>query len=188
MYKTNNFGWKLTHVLCILAHLGLVIAAAVAYVYNMSKDNNAVDYSKLVAPDTNPCSFALMGMFGSARGGSFDVAVHTLPMSCMAVGILGLVINIGLFVTLLAVDRTKATLTEGEQHWRKQIVTFFSCVFNLLLAGAGVGLASAMGIKVSESRSLITPMALAVVQSPLALTTALYDAVKNHRDGKDLLD
>ncbi len=74
-------------------------------------------------------------------------------------------INIGLFVMLLAAEKPKAKLTEGEQHWRKQIVTFFSCVFNLLLAGAGVGLAGALGMKVPGSKSLITPLVCASLQA-----------------------
>jgi hypothetical protein len=142
-----------------------------------------------------------------------------------------LVTNIGLFIILLRAERTKVTLTEGEQHWRKQIVTFFSCISNLLLAGAGLGLAGALGMRLSESRSLITPLVWAAIQvcvpsslipSPplpplppppprgmsallprleipktdtsatsrrlLSIATTLFDAVKNHRDGRDLLD
>jgi len=102
MYRTNNLGWKVTHVLCILGHLGLVVAAAVAYVYNLGRedDSRAAWLSSLdlnlrvsarsgVAPDPeealrNVLVTALaMGAFGAAPG-SFDAATHTLPIICMA--------------------------------------------------------------------------------------------------------
>ncbi|KAK0704648.1 hypothetical protein B0H67DRAFT_649077 [Lasiosphaeris hirsuta] len=210
MYRTNNFGWKLTHALCILAHLGLIVAAAVTYVYNVSKDTQTEDLNRLsrlarfnlnadfyLDSNTNtdsdskhePCSIALMSTFMSILNpGPLDGMLHTLLTSCMIVGGLGLVANIGLFAVLLRAEESEASLTEGEQHWRKQTATFFSCVFNLLLAGAGVSLASAMGIKVPGSKSLITPLVWASIQAPLALITALFDIIKNHRDGKDLLD
>lgn len=96
--------------------------------------------------------------------------------------------NIGLFILLLRAERTKVTLTEGEQHWRKQVVTFFSCIANLLLAGAGIGLAGALGMRLSESKSMIAPLVWASIQVLLSIATALYDGIKNHRDGRDLLD
>lgn len=93
-------------------------------------------------------------------------------------GTIGLILNIGIFAALLAVETTsaKVTLTEGEQHWRKKIVTVSCCVFNLLLAGAGIGLAGAMGIRLSNvggrqlgmsesERSLIAPLVLGAVQA-----------------------
>ncbi|KAK3340020.1 hypothetical protein B0T25DRAFT_574893 [Lasiosphaeria hispida] len=216
MYRTNNFGWKLTHVLCILAHLGLIVAAAVTYVYNVSKDTQTEDLTRLSKlaslnlnadfylnsntnsnsnsnPNSNsnhePCNIALMSTFMSIlNSGPLDGMLRTLLTCCMVVGALGLIANIGLFAVLLRAEESEASLTEGEQHWRKQTITFFSCVFNLLLAGAGVGLAGAMGIKVPGSKSLITPLVWASIQAPLALITALFDTIKNHRDGKDLLD
>jgi hypothetical protein len=56
-------------------------------------------------------------------------------------------------------------LTEGEQHWRKQVVTFFGCVLNLLLAGAGVGLAGTLGTRTADSKSLIAPLVWALIQA-----------------------
>jgi hypothetical protein len=203
MYRTNNFSWKLAHVLCILAHVGLAVAGSVAYIYNASKDvqMRAIPWNPLVRRGAaSPCHdtgsqqlvLATSGFRPSAT--LVDVSLHTLPMSCLAVvrpsfrspsfsrphgqtpsqqrrrtddaeqGVLGLVINIGLFIILLRAERTKVTLTEGEQHWRKQVVTFFSCISNLLLAGAGTGLAGALGMKLSESKSLITPMVWAAIQ------------------------
>ncbi|KAK0625953.1 hypothetical protein B0T14DRAFT_424531 [Immersiella caudata] len=199
MYKTNNFSWKLAHVLCILAHLGLAVAGAVAYIYNASKimQMRAVPWSSLVRRGVAlPCHDAGLRQLVLATSTPgpqpsetlIDVALHTLPTTCLAVGVLGLVTNIGLFIMLLRAERTKVTLTEGEQHWRKQVVTFFSCISNLLLAGAGTGLAGALGMRLSESKSLITPMVWAAIQVLLSITTALFDAVKNHRDGRDLLD
>ena len=56
-------------------------------------------------------------------------------------------------------------LTEGEQHWRKQVVTLFGCLLNLLLAGAGVGLAVALGTKAADSKTLIAPLIWASIQA-----------------------
>jgi hypothetical protein len=78
-------------------------------------------------------------------------------------GALGLVLNAGLFIVLLAVEPNRITLTESEQHWRKQIVTFFGCVLNLLFAGAGIGLA--LGMKEAESTALILPLVWASIQA-----------------------
>ncbi|KAK3314852.1 hypothetical protein B0H66DRAFT_323828 [Apodospora peruviana] len=186
MYRTNNFGWKLTHVLSILAHLGLIVSAGIAYIYNMAKDTQAAETSNVIMADSVPCTLAIMR--GLGNWGSMDMLLHTLLVSCISVGILGLIVTIVLFYILLAVEPTKVALTEGEQHWRRQVVTFFSCIFNVILAGAGLGLAVALGIKVMSSKSLITPLAWAAIQAPICLVTALYDAIKNRRDGKDLLD
>ncbi|KAK1761509.1 hypothetical protein QBC47DRAFT_397473 [Echria macrotheca] len=194
MYKTNNFGWKLTHMLCILAHLGLIVGGAIAYVYNkMSRDTAMVEWARLGGINTGraaPCSRDLQLVLGSemAMSAPLDVALHTLPLCCLALGALGLAVNTTLFVVLLGAETVDANLTEGEQHWRKQVVTFFSCISNLLLAGAGVALAGALGMKLLGSKSLITPLVWASVQVPLSLITASFDVIKNHRDGKDLLD
>lgn len=56
-------------------------------------------------------------------------------------------------------------LTEGEQHWRKQVVTFFGCLLNTLLAAAGVGLAVTLGNKAADSKSLIAPLIWASIQA-----------------------
>ncbi|KAK5661054.1 hypothetical protein OQA88_12433 [Cercophora sp. LCS_1] len=202
MYRTNNFGWKLTHVLCILAHLGLAAAGAIAYVYNnVGRESRLLDWSRMAmtmnmntndaAPHAAPCPHVdFQRMLTASLGitNTLDVALQTLPKSSLVLGLLGLVTNIGLFVLLLGVERVNTKLTEGEQHWRKQVVTFFSCISNLLLAGAGVALAGAMGMKLPGSKSLITPLVWVSIQIPLALITALFDTIKNHRDGKDLLD
>lgn len=78
---------------------------------------------------------------------------------------MGLIISIACFALLLAVEPTKVALTEGEQHLRRQMVTLFSCIFNVILAVAGFGLAGALGIQVPRSNSLITPLALAAIQA-----------------------
>ncbi|KAK3321242.1 hypothetical protein B0T19DRAFT_466523 [Cercophora scortea] len=219
-YRTNNLEWKMTHVLCIFAHLGLIIAAAIAYVYNNMAEETAhraaaaaaaADWAakfKFASTDMMTADAHQLHLYNTAlrnggfiNPGSFDLSsIQTLTMSCLVLaaswasfptkhGILGLVTNVGLFVTLLAVEPTKVTLTEGEQHWRRQMVTVFSCVLNIVLLGAGVGLAGAIVIRVTaHSKSLITPLAWLLIQAPLSLTTALYDVVKNHREGKDLLD
>ncbi|KAK1828312.1 hypothetical protein QBC39DRAFT_393272 [Podospora conica] len=196
MYRTNNWSWKLTHVLCILGHLGLVAGASIAYVYNASKDRRTLGWADMAGFEmgrATPCNhghgLVVARNWQYATPEALDAAaLQTLPMSAMALGGLGLVLNIGLFVVLLGAETSKPRLTEGEQHWRKQIITFFGCAANLILAVAGVSLAAAMGVRISDSKSLITPLVCIALQAPLALATAVFDAVKNHRDGKDLLD
>lgn len=53
-------------------------------------------------------------------------------------------------------------MTEREQHWREQVVTFFGCVLNLLLVGAGTGLAIALGIRTVDPKSLIATAGLGI--------------------------
>ncbi|KAM7186943.1 hypothetical protein V8F20_011172 [Naviculisporaceae sp. PSN 640] len=190
MFRTNNLGWKLTHVLCIMAHLGLVVAAGVVYIYNMARQSErmAEKCSNIDLTSTNSlaCSLAFVSGFGSF--GSIDLLLHTLLVSCFSVGIMGVIISMASFAGLMAVEPNRVALTEGEQHWRRQLVTLFSCIFNIILAGAGIGLAAALGIQVSRSPSLITPLVFAAIQAPMCIATALFDAIKNRRDGKDLLD
>lgn len=98
MYRTNNFGWKLTHILCILAHLGLLGGGAIAYVYNkMGRYNSIAQWNALNAMNTGPChagpdfvrhsdlQLVLMGNVAtSAMFDVFDVALHTLSLTCLA--------------------------------------------------------------------------------------------------------
>ncbi|KAK1774838.1 hypothetical protein QBC45DRAFT_454467 [Copromyces sp. CBS 386.78] len=224
MYRTNHPWWKLTHTLCILGHLGLIIAGVVAFIHNLQSeaDNldttsqqpttivmNMSDDQTVINSDTKSCNIVLLQGLGSGadeKGGSghsnFGIIVNELlPVASVIVGTIGLILNIGIFAALLAVETTsaKVNLTEGEQHWRKKIVTVSCCVFNLLLAGAGIGLAGAMGIRLSNAgdrqlgmsnseRSLIAPLVLGAIQATLCVITALFDFIKNHREGKDLID
>ena len=66
---------------------------------------------------------------------------------------------------LLGAETSKPRLTEGEQHWRKQVITFFGCTANLMLAVAGASLAAAMGVRTSDSKSLITPLVCVAFQA-----------------------
>ena len=77
----------------------------------------------------------------------------------------GLVINITVFCLLLSLDTNKVTLTEGQQHWRKQVVTLFGSVLNIVLAAAGVGLVGLLGVRVAESKSMIIPLVWATIQA-----------------------
>ncbi|KAK4239226.1 hypothetical protein C8A03DRAFT_14363 [Achaetomium macrosporum] len=187
MHRTKHFRWKLVHIFSILAHLGLAIAASISYVCDVNKSTRLLQsqwsYSSMT--NVNPCHhLALQSEFGD--GFMFDMAARTLLMTCLVVGALGLALNAALFIVLLAVEPNRITLTESEQHWRKQIVTFFGCILNLLLAGAGIGLALGMGA--ADSKLLIPPLVWASIQAPVAFVTAVSDAVKNYREGKDLLD
>ncbi|KAK3303940.1 uncharacterized protein B0T15DRAFT_400615 [Chaetomium strumarium] len=185
MYRTKHFRWKLVHIFNILSHLGLAVAASISYICDLSESTRSRQSQwSYSLTNANPCHVALQSEFGD--GLMFDMAARTLLMTCLVVGALGLALNAGLFIVLLAVEPNRITLTESEQHWRKQIVTFFGCVLNLLLAGAGIGLA--LGMKEAESKALILALVWASIQAPVAFLTAVSDAVKNYREGKDLLD
>ncbi|KAK0736099.1 hypothetical protein B0T21DRAFT_383740 [Apiosordaria backusii] len=188
MQHTRHFRWKLIHILSILAHLGLVCAGSVSYVYNLGQNARPLEWTslKISNADPNPCPLTLMDGIGS--WGAFDVAGRTLLMSCIFVGALGLTINVAAFGMLLSMETHRVALTEGQQHWRKQIITVFACVLNIFLAGAGVGMAGILGTKIIESKSMIMPLVWASIQAPIALSTAIFDAVKNYREGQDLLD
>lgn len=211
-------------MLCILGHLGLIIAGVVAFIHNLQSeaDNldatsqqpttivmNLSDDQTVINSDTHSCNIVLQQGLGNGADGksrighsNFGIIINELlPVASVIVGTIGLILNIGIFAALLAVETTsaKVTLTESEQHWRKKIVTVSCCVFNLLLAGAGIGLAGAMGIRLSNvggrqsamsesERSLIAPLVLGAIQAPLCVITALFDFIKNHREGKDLID
>ncbi|KAK4042795.1 hypothetical protein C8A01DRAFT_44288 [Parachaetomium inaequale] len=186
MYRTRHFRWKLMHLCGILTHLGLVVAVAVSYICDLSRTTQSGLWGQVTVVEMNSCRFTQMA--GLGNGFTFDVATHTLLKACLAVGSLGFTINIALLALLLAVEPNRISLTEGEQHWRKQIVTFFGCLLNLLLAGAGVFLALTLGTKAADSKPLIAPLIWTYIQWPLAFSMAVCDAVKNHREGKDLLD
>ncbi|KAK3997026.1 hypothetical protein QBC44DRAFT_230198 [Cladorrhinum sp. PSN332] len=197
MYRPRHFRWKMLHVLSILAHLGLICGGSVAYVYNNVGHRSSTALQQLhntgfkimTTTDHEPCPFTWMSLDDDLQNrGAFDVASRTLLLACIFVGVFGLIINVGMFCLLLAVETNKVTLTEGQQHWRKQIVTFFACVLNVILAAAGVGLAGSLSANVGETKSMMAPLILASLQAPLALSTAIFDAIKNHREGKDLLD
>ena len=101
MYRTNNCSWKMTHVLCILGHLGLIAGAAIAYVYNASRDRPTLGWADMAGFDMahmNPCNHVRLlvarnWQFATPEGRNwqyatpedFDAAaLHTLPGSAMA--------------------------------------------------------------------------------------------------------
>ena len=95
MFRTNNFGWKLTHALCILAHLGLGVAAAATYVYGLSKETRtrSMHWKRLASqhplapapPTTSYCDHTLLsGELGAADWLDVD-DLHTLPLTCLVV-------------------------------------------------------------------------------------------------------
>jgi hypothetical protein len=240
----------------MLAHLGLVVAVAISYIYDLGITTQLISrghHPTATGVSTSAaCSLASLAKVES--GFTFDMATHTLLKACLIVvsshpafplsarppvrpcptgiilhplsdlpnssffvqGTLGLTVNIALLILFLAVEPNRITLTESEQHWRKQVVTVFACVVNLLLAGAGIGLGLPLSIKAADSSPLIVPLILTSIQAyvkpeslrirkpgcllllvgfpklttcrPLAFCTAVCDAVKNYQEGQDLLD
>jgi len=78
-------------MLCILAHLGLIVGGAIAYVYNkMSRDTTMVEWARLGGLNMGraaPCSRDLQLVLESemmATPATLDVALHTLPVWCLA--------------------------------------------------------------------------------------------------------
>ncbi|KAK4195239.1 hypothetical protein QBC40DRAFT_186268 [Triangularia verruculosa] len=188
MQHTGHSRWKLIHLLSILVHLGLICAGSVAFVYNLGQNARPLGGTSLriSSADTNPCPLTLVDNTGS--WGAFDVADRTLLTNCIFVGAFGLTINVAAFGLLLSMETHRVTLTEGQQHWRKQIITAFACVLNIFLAGAGVAMAGILSARIVESKSLIMPLVWVSLQAPIALSTAILDAIKNYREGQDLLD
>ncbi|AEO61308.1 hypothetical protein MYCTH_2084292 [Thermothelomyces thermophilus ATCC 42464] len=187
MYRTKHFRWKLMHLWGISAHLGLVAAVAIGYLGQLGNPARPERWGRATtAAGTSRCTAVMAA--GLDGGDTLDVGTHTLLRACLILGSLGFVINVALLAALLAVEPIKITLTEGEQHWRKQVVTFFGCLLNLLLAGAGFCLAVHLGVKAADSKLLIAPLVWTYFQAPLAFAVAVCDAFKNYREGKDLLD
>ncbi|KAK4101792.1 hypothetical protein N658DRAFT_38219 [Parathielavia hyrcaniae] len=191
MYRTRHFRWKMMHISVLLAHLGLIVAAGISYLYEIDAGTSSIrrrPHQLVVSEMMHPCTLSRAGMF--VDGLTSDVASRTLIMACLVVGTIGLVLNISLFALLLILEPNRITLTEGERHWRKQTATFFGCLLNLLLAGAGVGLAIALGTRARDTGAmrLIPPLMWVSMQVALVISTAIFDAVKNYREGQDLLD
>lgn len=101
MYRTNNFSWKLMHVLCILGHLGLIAGAAIAYVYNASRDRRTLGWADMAGFNMarmNPCHHARLlvarnWQYATPEGRNWQyatpdslnaAALHMLPGSAMA--------------------------------------------------------------------------------------------------------
>lgn len=84
MYRTNHPWWKLTHLLCILGHLGLIIAGVVAFIHNLQSeaDNldatsqqpttivmNLSDDQTVINSDTHSCNIVLQQGLGNGADG-----------------------------------------------------------------------------------------------------------------------
>ncbi|KAL2265131.1 hypothetical protein VTJ83DRAFT_6231 [Remersonia thermophila] len=162
MYRTTQLCWKLMHVACILVHLNLMVAVAVSYIYDLGRSTRSVRWATPALTDSNRC-VSVPGLVSQSPF-TFDAASHILLKACFLVGMLGFIFNITLFVFLLAVEPNRITLTEGEQHWRKQVVTFFGCCLNVLLACASVGLAFTLSVKTSDYGALIAPFICTYIQ------------------------
>ncbi|KAL2158740.1 hypothetical protein VTH06DRAFT_3931 [Thermothelomyces fergusii] len=181
MYRTKHFRWKLMHLWGISAHFGLVVTAAIGYICQLGTTARPERWSRAMtaARETSGCNPVMAAP---------DSETHMLLRACLILGSLGFGTNIVIFVALLAMERIQVALTEGEQHWRKQVVTFFGCLLSLLLAGAGFCLAVQLSSRAAESKFLIAPLVWTYFQAPLAFAIAVCDALKNYREGKDLLD
>lgn len=178
------------HILAILVHLSLTTASAISYAYNhgQNRAEEPAYWSHLRAADVNPCHRLAL----SSRVENWVTPNQTSIMACLAVvssfrihhpncggpvliirplslrplqGTIGLAVNVVVFTILLTLETNNITLTEGEQHWRRQVATFFGCVSNLLLAGAGVGLVVNLGTEVIGSKLLIAPLVWASIQA-----------------------
>ncbi|EAQ87019.1 predicted protein [Chaetomium globosum CBS 148.51] len=83
MYRTKHFRWKLMHVWGILAHLGLVVAVAINYIYDLDKATRSITWSHLTAVETNyrPRELALVA--ASSDVFTFDRSTHALLKACL---------------------------------------------------------------------------------------------------------
>ncbi|KAL2133436.1 hypothetical protein VTI74DRAFT_2322 [Chaetomium olivicolor] len=83
MYWTKHFRWWLVHMLTMLTHLGLIIVAAITYVYDVGKTNRTVQRPSQPDPNMHPCSTAFIGTFTGGFG--YDMTVRTLLMTSLTV-------------------------------------------------------------------------------------------------------
>lgn len=83
MYRTKHFRWKLMHLWGILSHLGLVVAAAVGFLYHLGTTDQAASWGYQTAADVHSCGYPMIGRYGS--GFTLDMAARTQLMTCFVV-------------------------------------------------------------------------------------------------------
>lgn len=73
------------HLWGILAHLGLVVAVAINYIYDLDKATRSITWSHSAAAEMNsgPCRLALAA--ASSDGFTFDKSTHALLKACLVV-------------------------------------------------------------------------------------------------------
>lgn len=83
MYRTKHFKWKLMHIWGILSHLGLVVAAAIGFLYHLGTTGQAASWGYPTAADVHSCGYPMTGRYGSSF--TLDMAARTQLMTCFVV-------------------------------------------------------------------------------------------------------
>ena len=73
------------HVWGILAHLGLVVAVAINYIYDLDKATRSTTWSHLTAAEANSRPRELALAAASNDGFTFDRSTHALLNACLVV-------------------------------------------------------------------------------------------------------
>jgi hypothetical protein len=83
MYRPRHFRWKLMHLFNMLAHLGLVVAVAISYIYDLGITTQSISRGRPTPAgvSTSACSPASLARVES--GFTFDMATHTLLKACL---------------------------------------------------------------------------------------------------------
>ncbi len=81
MYQIKHLRWRLVHVWGILAHLGLLVAASISFLYDVGQTTHTISpWAYSAAAQVHPCRYALMaggGLQAEARL-SYDMATRPL--------------------------------------------------------------------------------------------------------------
>ena len=89
MYQIKHLRWRLVHVWGILAHLGLVVAASISFLYDVGQTTQTtIPWGYSTAAQAHPCRCALMagGGFQVEDRLSYDMATRPLlTISAMVV-------------------------------------------------------------------------------------------------------
>lgn len=69
------------HLFNMLAHLGLVVAVAISYIYDLGRTTQSIPQGHSAVADVSACNLASMARAES--GFTFDTATHTLLKACL---------------------------------------------------------------------------------------------------------
>lgn len=73
------------HIWGILSHLGLVIAAAIGFLYHLGTTGQSAPWGYPTAADVHSCGYPMMGRYEYGGGFTLDVAARTQLMTCFVV-------------------------------------------------------------------------------------------------------
>lgn len=147
--------WELTHALCILGHLGLIIASFTAFAFTRE-----------------------------VLGSDDFLSTKLVPFEAFGVGGFATISNSTLFTSLRRLQRHSRDEPVEARYFKKKVATLLGCVFNLFFVAADSAIAVNLkkgSNKVadhSSSNYLKSLSALAVICTVLAFATIVADTVR----------